>query len=177
MTMATKWMRIIAARKRNQRGTTLVEVVTTIALFMAVGGSFVYAAVVMEDARKTSLEQTQTTISESGIATIFRSDIGNAKGIQLNDLGSDLSVAKSDGSCVLWSIMDDPETSDAILVRSKSPSGAPSPEGAPIASGIAVGTLSASSDSAGISLDYSSGSSFTETVPLELAGNDGGVCW
>jgi len=167
----------IAARKSDERGVTLLEAVIAMALFFAIGGSFIYASTVVYGARNQSIKESTSTISQTGISNSFRTDMSNAKGTKLVS-ANNLLIARSDGSCVSWTISQPSSGSPKVLLRG-SAQGAAVAAGSSreLASGISAGALSLGPSGAALNLTYSNGSKFSESAPLELSGSDGGVCW
>lgn len=162
--------------KRNERGNTLIEVVTTVALYMIIGGAFVYASMVIIDARETSGEETASAITMSGMSNTFRDDIANATAVKVSDLKDVLTLARSDGTCVKWSIVKTPEAETSEAFRANAKGRAPSVQGAPFAQGITEGSFSNVDGSVKVDLKFESGKTLNESVKLNLAGSDGGGC-
>ena len=174
MDLLRKW----ASRlKRDERGLTLIEVVTTVALYMIIGGAFVYASMVIIDARETSGQETASVISLSGMSNTFRDDISNATAVKVNDLSNVLSVARSDGTCVKWSIVDTPDAETSEAFRANNRGKLPTIQGAPFAEGITEGSFSNVDGNVKVDLKFESGKTLNESVRLNLAGNAGGGCW
>lgn len=167
----------ISKIKHDERGVTLIEAVTTVALYMVIGGAFVYASMVIIDAREVSGEETASTISQSAMGNTFRDDISNATAVKLNELGNVVSVARTDGKCVNWTIAKTPEAETSELFRANAQGSAPQVQGASIAEGITEGAFSNTSGVVGIDLKFASGKIFDDSIRLNLAGNDGGGCW
>lgn len=166
-----------ALRGKSESGFTLLEVVISIALFFIIGGAFVYAASIAFDARDQSLATTTSTISQGGLHSSFRSDINNAAALKLNS-SNNLLIAKTDGTCVGWTLVT-PTGATAISILRSSVQGAPVTAGAgsALSSNISSGSFSLDGGSASLTLNYNSGDPFSEVVPLRISGSDGGVCW
>lgn len=155
------------ARRRDQRGASLIEVVIALALFSVLSGTVIYASIVIEDARKTSLQQTTSTISQTGISNSFRNDVSKAKALRFEEETGSLAVARADGACVIWTVRTNPGASSSSLVRASAQGSAPTLEsGSELAEAIEVGSLSLSSNSAELNLSFSSGEDFRESVSL-----------
>lgn len=163
-------------RNRNERGNTLIEVVTTVALYMIIGGAFVYASMVIIDARETSGEETASVISLSGMSNTFRDDISNATAVKVNELSNVLSLARADGTCVRWSIVETPDSETSEAFRANAKTTAPKVQGAPFAEGITEGSFSSVDGVVKLDLKFESGKTLNESVKLNLAGNNGGGC-
>lgn len=169
--LSEKMKATLAKAKTDQRGTTLLEVVINVALFIVIGFTIVYATIVIEGARKQSLEATKAVISETGIVNILRNDVGEAKSLNLNEEDKSLSIGKIDGSCVNWSLYTQADNT-VSLIRSESQK---SLRGE-LASGMKSGSLAVGSDKVTVKLEYPSGNSFEEKVPLELIVSNGDAC-
>lgn len=178
----------LSRRGADQRGVSLVDTVISLALFFAIGGTFVYASIVIEDARKTSLYQTKSTISQSGVSNSFRSDVNKAKAVKVSDTGKRLTIAKADGSCALWAIEaaapvssgSNPVVPTDKLMRATSQDAPPSLIGASeLLSDIerGEGSMSATGGKVALSLEFVSGDKLNEKISLDLAGSNGGECW
>jgi hypothetical protein len=155
----------------------MTEAVISMALFFVIGSSFVYATTVIEDSRKQSLNETTATISQTGTSNSFRSDINSARGLKLVN-ERNLLVAKTDGSCVSWTLSQPSGSTTSSLLRASVQGAAVTAgSGSELSKGITSGALSLSGDSASLTMNYSSASSFSEVVPLRIAASDGGVCW
>jgi len=155
----------------------MLEAVISMVIFFAIGGSFVYATTVIEDSKKQSLNQTKSTISQSGISNGFRSDISNARGIKLVS-DKNLLVARTDGTCVSWTLAQTQGLTTSSLLRGSAQGAAVvAGSGTSLSDGITSGALSLDGDSASLTMNYSSANSFREAVPLRLAASDGGTCW
>lgn len=163
-------------RNRNERGNTLIEVVTTVALYMIIGGAFVYASMVIIDARETSGEETASAITMSGMSNTFRDDIANATAVKVNDLKDVLTLARSDGTCVRWTIAKTPDSETSEAFRANAKNTAPKVQGAPFAEDIRQGSFSNVDGSVKVDLKFESGKTLNESVKLNLAGSDGGGC-
>ena len=175
MSLLKRWKE--SREKRSEGGFNIVEMVVAMALFVAVGGSFVYATIVMEDARVQSGEQTKAVISQGGISNSFRSDISGAKALKLNETATSLNVAKADGSCVRWTIERAPGAESSSVLRASSTTGPADGRGSALSEDLQGGSLSLSSTKASLQLNYNAGSTLSESVKLNLAGADGGACW
>lgn len=162
---------ILLKARKDQKGNSLLEVVINIALFVAIGSSIVYATLVIEDARKHSLEETKAVISETGIVTALRSDVSNARSLSLNDVNKSLSIGKTDGTCVSWSLY--PEADNTISLVRAEPQNSLRGE---LATGMKNGSLTVGSDKVAVKLEYPSGKKFEEKVPLELIVDNGDAC-
>lgn len=173
------WKRIAKLRRNpDERGVTLVDAVMAVALFFAIGGAFVYAFSTLVLTEKNTVDQAQTTISESGITNSFRGDISNARGFKLNSNGSNLLVARSDGSCVSWTIKPTSSTAPGELLRTSAQNQAAALNGGSVlARDVGSGTITLGRSNAELSIIYDSGAKLTESVPLTISGSDGGVCW
>lgn len=139
--------------------------------------AFVYASMVIIDARETSGQETASVISLSGMSNTFRDDISNATAVKVNDLSNVLSVARSDGTCVKWSIVDTPDTETSEAFRANNKGKLPTIQGAPFAEGITEGSFSTVDGNVKVDLKFESGKTLNESVRLNLAGNAGGGCW
>ena len=159
--------------KHDENGHTLLEVVINIALFVAIGSSFVFGTLVIQNARASSVHETKAVISETGIANSLRNDISSAKNTKLNDVDKSLAIAKVDGTCILWTLQTN-DKNEVSLVRENSNTA--SNQKGEIASGLKSGSISLNNERVTIELEYPSGKTFEEKVPLELANSDGGAC-
>ena len=177
MNMAHRLKLWIAKRRKDEQGFSLVDVVVSIALFSAIGFVFVYATITLEGARKQSMEETSSTISQTGVTNAFREDIADAKAVKVNAVGDALSVARADGSCVVWEVKAVPGGVDSTLHRSTAVSSAPVIRAYPLSKGVATGKFTLEGNSVGIKIDFNSGKGFNEKATLNLAGSNGGACW
>jgi len=170
-------MRTLLSERRNQRGTTLVEVVIAMVLFFAIGGSFVYASIVLESARKQSLTETKSTITQSAVSNSFRADINGAKALKLSS-ANNLLVARSDGKCVSWTVSRASGATTSKVFRSEGQwVAASSTKNREFATGVSSAAFSVDAENAGFNIVYSKGGTLKENLPIRLSGSDGGVCW
>ena len=150
----------------------------TIALFVAIGGSFVYASIALEDARKTSSLQTKSTISHTGVFNNFRHDVSTAKAVRLDESGTVLDIAKADGVCSRWTIGSGTVETPGNVLRATTQDRIPDNfVGSEIANDVESGSFSVDSNLVSISLNFVEADKLNESVRLNLAGTDESECW
>lgn len=153
----------------------MIEMVLAIALFFAVGSTFVFAMSTVAKIETSSNEKVKSAISESGVSNIFRKDINNAKAINLVS-ETYLQIAKSDGTCVNWNF-NSQSSGYSGLYRSEATGEPAGTDQSEIRSGVANAYFTVSGNDATINFLYPRIPKFSQTATAEVAGSDGGVCW
>ncbi len=163
----------------NQLGVTLVEVVVAIALFLVVGGGFVYATTVMVDAKDQNYAETKSSIRDNGLLNSFREDARGSMAARTDSTQTAIRFAKPDGSCVRWTIGTTAVGKE--LVRSVyAPGEAYTTTGgvkSTMASDVQSGKVTTNAKTTTLEVTYTDGKKLSETVKYDLVAREGGTCW
>jgi len=160
--------------RSDERGTTLIEVVFAVALFLIIGSSFVYAMTAVSKVSGNSNVQAKASITQSGLSALFQNDIRNAKAITQAGNGN-LSVARTDGTCVAWNV----DPTFGKITRSQA-SGAPAPQPKTfLQDELKSGGFILDGNTVMLTLSYTRNKypAFRDTAPLTVASSNGGPCW
>jgi len=165
-------------RSRTEDGASLLGLIVSVVLILVVcGGAFYGYTNHNGESKPEGLgEKAKGSVDTSVVSSTLRMDLTGANAVQLGSSGQSLKVAKSDGSCVYWTIGSAAAGGKELQRSAAFGMKAETSTLAPVTTGIRSGAFGSSTGSTTLKLNYSGGQEFSDQVPYNGNGQ-GGECW